>query len=194
MDVATFEDILRGQRNRVFSYACYVLSDREDAEDVTQEAFVRLWERCPVAGGDGALAWLRRTVRNLCIDVQRRRGRWDRRQVDIDDASPLDLARRGRRADLDPELRLVRGERQRALLQALAELPEATSELLWLHYFEGLKYREIAEVVDGHPTTVKVQVHRARRELRKMLDERLPGHGPGARAATERGSEQEAGS
>lgn len=173
MNAATFEELLRAQRNRVFSYACYVLGDREDAEDVTQEAFVRVWERCPAADGEGALAWLRRTLRNLCIDVRRRRGRWRPKQVDIASVAPRELAQTSPGIDFDPELRLVRGERQKALLGALGELPEETRELVWLHYFEGLTYREIARIVDSKPTTVKVRVHRARRELRRTLAERL---------------------
>jgi hypothetical protein len=87
--------------------------------------------------------------------------------------APRELSERRHQPDLDPELRLISSERQRALLAALAELPEQTRELVWLHYFEGLKYREIADIVDGNPTTVKVQVHRARRELRRSLAKRL---------------------
>ena len=80
----------------------------------------------------------------------------------------------------------MRNERHRALLEAIRELPAAAGELLWLHYFEGLKYREIAEIVDGHPTTVKVQVHRARRELRRKLDARWKDDGGNGTASNDR--------
>jgi RNA polymerase sigma-70 factor (ECF subfamily) len=64
---------------------------------------------------------------------------------------------------------LIRDERQRALRCALAELPTETRDLIWLHYFEGLRFREIAAITGMHPTTVKVRVHRARRALRRRL-------------------------
>jgi RNA polymerase sigma-70 factor (ECF subfamily) len=173
MDTATFEDLIQAQRNRVYSYACYVLGNRQDAEDVTQEAFIRLWDRCPATERNAMLVWLQRVVRNLCIDVRRRRGRGSDREVDLAAVAPHELAQGSRGSQPDPERRLVRNERQRALLEALERLPVETGELLWLHYFEGLKYREIAALTAANPTTVKVRVHRARRELRRWLAARL---------------------
>jgi RNA polymerase sigma factor (sigma-70 family) len=165
-----FQELLANQRHRVYSHAYYVLRNREDAEDITQEVFVRLWHRCPATEWKGILAWMRRVTHNLCIDQTRRRKRAVEAfspdiEVDMDNLAGQS-AMPG-----DPERDFLLSEQQEALLEALETLPAPTRSMVLLHYFHGLSYREIGETIDTHPTTVKVQVHRARRALKRILSD-----------------------
>ncbi len=168
MDKTTFNELLETQRDHVYSYALYSLRAPEDAEDVTQEAFLRLWRSCPDTDFRGMTAWLMRVVYNLCIDQTRRRktvrihfGQPDTEVVDRLMAEP------GVRTD--PDWAVQVDEQQRTLLDAMATLSPETRNVMLMHYFEGLKFQEIAEVLDKNVSSLKVQVHRARKALRKVL-------------------------
>lgn len=73
MNDQTYNSILVSNRDRLFSTAVYVLRDAEDAEDVVQEAFLRLWRFTGRIDPAKVPAWLTRVVHNLCIDQTRRR-------------------------------------------------------------------------------------------------------------------------
>jgi RNA polymerase sigma-70 factor (ECF subfamily) len=163
-----FHELAASQRNRIYSYASYLLRNRQDAEDVTQEAFVRLWHRCQAPDRKGRIGWLIRVTHNLCMDVKRDRHRaaqYTQAATEEPHALPSTRAQAGP----DAEQQLLLDESHRALLAALSQLPDATQSYLLLHYFEGLTYPEIAEITDTHPTTVKVQVHRGRQALKRIL-------------------------
>jgi RNA polymerase sigma-70 factor (ECF subfamily) len=163
-----FTELLEKHRDRVYSHALYCLRDPEDAEDVTQETFVRLWEKQHDVDPARVAGWLTRVVHNLCIDQTRRRktvrthfGRPDPEACDT-------LAAPASRAN-DPEFQLALSERQTALLDALATLPEETRSVMIMHYYQGMKLQEIAAVLDKTVSALKVQVHRARKSLRLVL-------------------------
>lgn len=168
MTRATFDELLRTQRDRVYSYALYVLQNREDAEDVVQESFIRVWEHCAAQENRARVAFLNRTAHNLCIDTIRRRRRARLRIVDSAAGEVAAIAVPRTVAD-DPELKLLNEDRRRVLLDALAALPAEDRSFVVLHYFQGLTFREIAETCGGQTSTVKVRVHRARGKLRNAL-------------------------
>jgi RNA polymerase sigma-70 factor (ECF subfamily) len=168
-DVAAFEPLVEKYRDRAWRLAFNVLRDREDASDVTQEAFVRAWQALPSFRGQSAFyTWLFRIVVNVASDRARQRaarGRafgtervpeedWERTMVD-ESAAPDDEARRAE-------------ERER-ITQALAALPEHHRTIIMLSDLEGLSYREIAEVLDIPMGTVMSRLHNARKRLRAIL-------------------------
>jgi RNA polymerase sigma-70 factor (ECF subfamily) len=168
-DVAAFEPLVEKYRDRVWRLAFNVLRDREDAWDVTQEAFVRAWQALPSFRGQSAFyTWLFRIVVNVASDRARQRaarGRafgtervaeedWERTMVD-ESAAPDDEARRAE-------------ERER-ITRALAALPEHQRTIIMLSDLEGLSYREIAEVLDIPMGTVMSRLHNARKRLRAVL-------------------------
>jgi len=174
MDTKIFNQLLETHRDRVYSYALYCLRDPEDAEDVTQEAFLRLWRSGPDTESSRLTAWLQRVVHNLCIDQTRRRktvrsyfGRPDTDAVDRLTARPG--------VDNDPEQALQLDHKQRLLLDAMATLPPETRSVMMMHYFQGLTLVSIAELLGKKTSTVKVQVHRARQALRRILVESVAG-------------------
>lgn len=168
MDRNTFTKLLKLHGDRIYSYVLYFLGEREEAEDATQEVFLRLWQRCPATDQSGAAAWMMKVAHNLCIDAVRRRGRERKRIRAIPAHSLANLPARAS-SQTDPEQCLQLDERQRLLLSALATLPATTQSVLLMHYFQGLKCREIAHILDVGESTIKVRIHRGRRALRQVL-------------------------
>jgi RNA polymerase sigma-70 factor, ECF subfamily len=170
MDETAFREFLQANQDRVFSYAWYFLRHREDAEDVTQEAFVRLWRQCPAGDDPGRQAWLTRVVHNLCVDADRRRRVRDGR---VRQAAEGELEQHpDRNAGAGDRLEAAqKRDRQRdAVEQALAALPADTRGLVLLHYWQGLSLRDISRTLGVNENTVKVKVHRARRALKLGLN------------------------
>ena len=168
MDRATFIELLESHADRVHSFARYFLRDAEEAADVVQEAFLRLWERCEAVDARGRVAWLHRVVHNLCVDRRRRRRSWRDRLGRLGAAVPDEYAV-GRRSSSDPERDLLLDEQQRRVLDALGQLPPETRSVVLMHYYEGLKYREIAAILGSNENAIKAKVHRGRRALRRVL-------------------------
>ncbi|MEM7508768.1 MAG: RNA polymerase sigma factor [Pseudomonadota bacterium] len=138
-----------------------VLGDQAEAEDVAQEVMMKLWRQAADwrPGEAKVTTWLYRVTQNLCIDRIRRR----KPVTDIDDiAEPAD----GRPSVLE---QLTTQERNRALADAIAELPDRQREALVLRHFEALSNPEIAARLDCSVEAVESLLARARRQLTKML-------------------------
>jgi len=146
----SFEEVFVTEYQPMVRLAYLLVDSGAVAEELVQEAFIRLhrrWDRVDAPG-----AYLRTTVVNLCRNEQRRRGR-ERRARDRDRA---DDAAVGLGAD--------------ELLDAVAKLPAKRRAAVVLRYYEDLPEREIAEILGVRPGTVKSLLHRGLRELRTALD------------------------
>lgn len=168
MNKPRFTELLQTHRNRIYSHALYCLRDPEDAEDITQETFVRLWEQQQPIDPDRTGAWLTRVVHNLCIDQTRRR-KAIRSNFGQPDTTACENLKAPKNAIYDPEYQLDLDQRQAALLDALATLPAETRSIMIMHYFQGMKLQEIATALDKTVSALKVQIHRARKSLRLVL-------------------------
>lgn len=146
---------------RVLGYAARLLGDPSEAEDVTQEAMLRLWKIAPDwrQGEAQVSTWLYRVVTNLCTDRLRKRGR----------SAPLDAA--GEPADTSPaaDARMTEVQRSDALQAALAELPERQRQAVVLRHLEGLSNPEIAGIMDIGIEAVESLTARAKRALAALL-------------------------
>jgi RNA polymerase sigma-70 factor (ECF subfamily) len=182
MDQELFTAMLEGNRDRVYGHALYCLRDPEDAQDVTQEAFVKLWDKHESLDPAKVPGWLMRVTHNLCIDLIRRR-RSQRKNFGFPDPDLLErLPSRG--TGHDPQERLHLDRQQRALLDAMQTLAPETRSVMFMHYFQEMKLQEIATVLDKTVSALKVQIHRARKALRLVLT--APGE-PGLDAERETG-------
>lgn len=169
-DQAAFEQLVLDNQNRVYSLALRMVNDREEAEDLAQEAFVKAWQGLASFQGESSFAtWVYRLTANLCIDWLRRQ----KRREGVEPAVSLDDADLGRAEpadrDGDPHLVLEKSERGRALARGLAELPDWQRQVLVLRELSGLSYQEIADALDIDLGTVKSRIARGRLSLRKIL-------------------------
>ncbi|MEM7745492.1 MAG: RNA polymerase sigma factor [Pseudomonadota bacterium] len=156
---ALTENLLPGVMRQAFR----MLGDQSEAEDVAQDAMLRLWKQAPDwrAGEAKVSTWLYRVVHNLCIDRIRKR----RPQVPVEDApEPVDP---------NPSVldRLAAGEQSRMIAQAIATLPDRQRQALVLRHFEGMSNPEIGDALECSVEAVESLLARARRQLAKMLRE-----------------------
>jgi RNA polymerase sigma-70 factor (ECF subfamily) len=160
-----FEDLVDRCQRQVFTYASYLLPRPEDAEDVTQEAFLKLWHHWPEIDRERAAAWLMRVTRNLCFD-RLRHVKVVREHVSDSGADALE-----RTADLrpSPALRAEGAELRGRLEEALRALGEPMRSVVVMREVQGFKYREIAEILELPLNTVRVYLHRGRRRIRARL-------------------------
>lgn len=171
-DPDALTQLILSQQHYVYSIAMSVLKDPDDAADLTQEAFVRLFRVLPQYNGESRFTtWLYRLVVNLGRDELRRRGR----QVPIAPPSPDDeeqdaiasVADDDRWAD--PALALDSQELRGDVRRALAQLEEHYRVVLTLYYFDDMKYTDIAEVLDLPLNTVKSHIRRGKERLAELL-------------------------
>jgi RNA polymerase sigma-70 factor (ECF subfamily) len=153
-----------------FGLTMRMLSSAEDAEDVLQEAFWRVWQRSATyQQGRGNFApWLFGIVRNLCIDELRRRQSRPSKADGGDEALLHGLPDLG--SDVHEEAWQL--ERRRTLRTALAQLPADQRQAIELAYFGGLSQREIAEQLDSPLGTVKTRIRMAIQKLHGLLHPR----------------------
>ncbi|WP_299474518.1 RNA polymerase sigma factor [Cypionkella sp.] len=148
---------------RLMGYAGRMLSDRVEAEDVAQEAMLRLWKVAPEwrQGEAKVSTWAYRVVTNLCTDRLRARRR--RRLDALDDvAEPSDGA-------MSVVAGMIEADRMAALDGALAQLPERQREAVVLRHIEGLSNPEIAEVLQIGVEAVESLTARGKRALAAIL-------------------------
>jgi RNA polymerase sigma-70 factor, ECF subfamily len=168
--------LIQSQQTYVYSIAMSLMHNPADAADMTQEAFVRLLRSLGTYRGETKFTtWLYRLVTNICLDGLRRRGR----PVDSLDESAGGQSDDGtqtagdRLADSDrwtqPEEQIELRESATEVRDALATLPASQRLALTLHYFEDLRYEDIAEVMGLPLNTVKSHIRRGKERLALML-------------------------
>lgn len=162
-----FQGLIDEHRDRVYTLAVYLLGDREEAADVTQEVLLRLWRNLETLDGEPG-AWLLRVTRNCCFDLMRKRRSLKNAFGDAQEPEALE---RVRGAEPDPESRAAANDLGRHLWRAVEELAEPYRSALILREVEEMKYREISETLGLPLNTVKVHIHRGRRLLRDRLRE-----------------------
>jgi RNA polymerase sigma-70 factor (ECF subfamily) len=158
-DRQAFDQLVERYHGRLFRFAYRVLSDKAEAEDAVQEAFVRAYRALATYRPEGFFtSWIYRITLNEC----RRRVR--QRETSV----PLDEAKQEAGAS-DPMGAVLRGDRDRRLREAIRALPEHYRIVLMLFYFEELSVEEIAKAMSLGVSAVKVRLHRGRNRLAERL-------------------------
>lgn len=169
--IRRFTEAIEQHRDRVYTLAYYHLGQRQEAEDVTQEALVRLWEHWDEVGNrESARPWLLRVTHNLCMDYHRRVRRGLNTLVPLEDPEALEDIRA---LDPGPSGAYEASENQARLECAIQRLEEPQRSIVILREIEELSYKEICEALDLSIDQVKVTLHRARKKLREDLMERV---------------------
>jgi RNA polymerase sigma-70 factor (ECF subfamily) len=168
MDRQRFEAAVERHQRRVFTLAWYLLSDREEAEDVTQEVLIRMWRSGGRVAPERLEAWLLRVTRNASYDrLRSRRSAGKVFAADLVDGTASVALADGP----SPERVLHDAEIGRQLCEAVGELREPAKSIVILREIQGLSYRQIADVLELPLSTVRVSLHRGRRRLRELLRE-----------------------
>ncbi|HKQ61705.1 MAG TPA: sigma-70 family RNA polymerase sigma factor [Candidatus Polarisedimenticolaceae bacterium] len=154
----------------LYRFVYRLLLRREDARDVCQETFLRILRKADrFERGSRFSTWMYQIALNLCRDQIRRRKRWS---LVLSDAPPPESVAQGLALgpDVDdPSRATERREASAALLQALDQIPPEQREVLVLKEFEGLKFREIAELLRCPESTVKSRMYYGLNGLRQAL-------------------------
>lgn len=164
MKLSRFEQHVRAHQDRLYAFACYLLRDAEEAQDVTQEVLLRFWQHRAELDEERLLGWLLRVARNACIDAVRRRKAY-RRVVDADGEHIETTANDEPAADAVVEAAQFNDR----LAAALDRLAEPYRSIVTLREIQELKYDEISDALGLPLNTVKVYLHRGRRMLREEL-------------------------
>ena len=157
-DRRAFERLYRTHVNRVHAICTRMLADRQLAEEVTQDVFVRVWQKLPGFRGESAFStWLHRVAVNVVLSRRKRAGIDSARTADDDALSeaPSRAVFVGERLDLDA---------------AIAGLPAGARRVFVLHDVQGFTHEEIGEQLGITPGGSKAQLHRARMLLRAALN------------------------
>lgn len=155
---ATVEEVIRKYNGMVSRVAFHYVKNKEDAEDIAQEAYIKwMTKRPPFREAEGEKAWLIRVTVNL--SKNHLRSAWRRKTLPMD-APP---------AGGDQEL--PDGE----VLAAVLSLPAAYRVVVYLYYYEGYSSAEVAAILKRNPQTVRTQLARARGLLKTKLGD--DGHG-----------------
>ena len=165
-DQQAIAELVAEQQRYVYSIAMTITKDPTEAADLTQDALIRLMRAIGSYRGETKLStWLYRLVVNLSIDRMRRRGAPPIRLDDPD--STLDVASE-RPAD-DVAGVTERVEEAQMVRTAVAQLPDAQRLALTLHYFEDMRYEDIADVMGVPLNTVKSHIRRGKERLAVLL-------------------------
>jgi RNA polymerase sigma factor (sigma-70 family) len=171
-DTSAFEKVIERHQALVAGTAARMLGSNSDVEDIAQQVFIRVWKSArryvPRAK---FTTWLLKITRNLVFNELRRAKR--RAQVSLQPEPGAEEILLKDETNPAPDASLLEGELQRAIEEAIMQLPESQRMALVLRRYEQLSYEEIAEVLDLSVPAVKSVLFRARTELRARLSKYL---------------------
>ena len=163
-DRSAFERVYREHVNRVFSLCARMVSDRARAEELTQDVFVRAWEKLHLFRGESSFGtWLHRLTVNVVLNARKVEGRQRSRYEESDDDAGMDSLPGVVGMPLAPGDLLD-------LEEAITRLPPGARRVFVLHDVEGYKHEEIADMLGVTSGATKAQLHRARLLLREALN------------------------
>ncbi len=147
-------------RQRIFSFAHYSLRAKEDAGDVTQEVFIKLWQHWQKIDHNKLGAWLMRVAHNAVIDHVRKNKTANSQQDDYAEVEE-------QAEEIDEGRQLDQAAFKQQLMEAIKKLDDPFRSIIIMRDVQGLSYAEIRESLDMSESQVKVYLHRSRRKLRE---------------------------
>jgi RNA polymerase sigma-70 factor (ECF subfamily) len=160
-DLAAFELLMRQHERLVLATALRLTGNLEDAQDISQEVFLRLYKNLgKVQAADALPAWLYRVTVNACHDLRRCKPA----------SAPVEMAGELVAGGIDAHTSLTQAERRRVLEMSLRVLPEKERAALVLRDLEGLPTEEVARVLGSSEATVRSQVSKARAKVHDFVE------------------------
>jgi len=169
-DMAAFEEMVARHRDKIYARAYGMMRNEDAALDLSQEAWVKGWQRLAQFQGDSSFAtWMTRIVINLCLDQLRKQKRQRAESIEVLEEELGGVERFMPVTTPNPTAGLERAELRRRIDRALAQLSDEHRTVLVLHEFEELEYKEIARRMDCSIGTVMSRLFYARRRMASLL-------------------------
>lgn len=169
-DEHAYAEIMARYRNQLYHLMYKMVRNREEAEDLVQEAFLKAFRALASFNEEFAFStWLYKIAVNNCIDFLRKRRLQTYSYDKPIEAKDGKLRREYADSDLTPDKRLLSTEKTRIINQAIDELPEKYHVVIVLRHREELSYEDIAACLDLPLGTVKARIFRAREMLKRKL-------------------------
>jgi len=178
-DQRAFRLLVERYQRKVYGVALGMLKDKEEARDVAQEAFIKVYRYIDHFKGDASFyTWLYRITVNVCIDVIRKRRSGHGEAVEFDESLPMDvneanLGALGSRLGTNPQKGALRRELAEKIQEALEQVPEKHRAILLLREVEGMSYEDLARTLEIPKGTVMSRLFHARAKVQKILNEYL---------------------
>ena len=169
-DADAFEELVHRHRDKIYARAMIMMRNEVEALDLSQEAWVKAWQRIHQFQGESTFAtWTTRIVINLCLDQIRRQKRTRAESIEQMEEEAGGVERHMPVVEANPTAGLETEDVRKRIDEALGKLTEAHRTVVVLHEFEGLEYKEIARRVGISIGTVMSRLFYARRRLASLL-------------------------
>ena len=177
-DMQSFEELVSRYRDKVYLRAYSIMRNEDLAVDLSQNAWVKAWQRLAQFHGDASFAtWLNRIVTNLCLDELRRQKRLRTDSIEEIEEATGPVENRMEIQEVDPIEKLNQKELRERIDDAMDKLSDNHRAVLVLYEYEHLEYKEIADQMDTSIGTVMSRLFYARKKLAALLGEGLKKEG-----------------
>ena len=165
-----FEELVARHRDKIFARAFSMMRNEDEAVDLSQEAWVKGWQRLKQFQGESSfVTWMTRIVINLCLDQLRKQKRQRAESIEQLEEDLGGVERQMPAVAINPTEGLERSELRRRIDEALGKLSYEHRTVLILHEFEDLEYKEIAKRMECSIGTVMSRLFYARRKMASLM-------------------------
>lgn len=167
-NTVAFSDLVDDYKDLVYTLCIRMLDNREDAEEVSQDVFIKVFTALRTFKGDSKLStWIYRIAYNACLD-RLKKNKKERMRVEVDHLKSAAFSVMDNALD-----RMVQEERSALINSCLAALPAEDASILTLFYFEEKNLLEMEKVLDLSANTIKVRLFRARKKLAAIMENKF---------------------
>jgi RNA polymerase sigma-70 factor (ECF subfamily) len=161
-DADAFGELYLQHLDTIYRYIYFRIAEPEEAQDLTEQVFLRAWEALPDYEREGRFtSWLYRIAHNMTVDYYRRR-----KPIVSTSLLESDVWESDAPVALD---QVIRAEEATALASAIAQLPEDQQQVIVLRFVEGLRHAEVARIMDKSENACRAIQHRALKSLNRLL-------------------------
>src|SRR5881296_985116 len=177
-EMAAFEELVARHRDKIFARAYSMMKNEEEAIDLSQEAWVKGWQRLRQFQGESSFGtWMTRIVINLCLDQLRKQKRQRTESIEAMNEESGGVERQMPVVTVNPTEGLERRELRQRIDRALGQLSYEHRTVLILHEFQEMEYKEIAKTMGCSIGTVMSRLFYARRKMAALLADLRKGGG-----------------
>lgn len=169
-DANAFEELVLKYEKTVYNLALRMVGDRDDASDMTQEAFIKAYGSLSSFRGDSKFSvWIYRITTNVCLDFLRSKSRKQQVSLTVSDDDDEDAQLDIPDPKADPEQQLIKKISMQSVEEGLKTLPDKQRQILVMRELGGMSYAEIGAALSLEEGTVKSRIFRARKRLCTFL-------------------------